>query len=99
MRQVTLKKKTPRLQVIHPVGPGKDPHLYGTMTITPHEAVTGASKRINISWEFHNRLYKVIVPPGTKEGNMLRLKGLGKNLPDGEKGDLFLKVTIQGKNQ
>jgi DnaJ-class molecular chaperone len=35
------------------------------------------------------------VPAGVAEGTVLRLAGLGKILPDGEKGDLLLKVTIQ----
>ena len=95
IRRVTARKKTPRLQVIRPVGPGPDPHLYGVLTITPHEAVGGTRKLVNIPWGFHKRLFRVSVPPGIKEGNKLRLKGLGKEVGSEGRGDLFLKVAIK----
>lgn len=94
MRKVTAKRKTHRLQVIRPVGPGKDPHLYGTITITSFEALTGTLKLVNIPWGFQKRLVKVTVPAGVQVGSKLRLKGLGKITPDGHRGDLFLKVVI-----
>jgi len=37
----------------------------------------------------------VSVPAGVVQGTVLRLAGLGKQMPDGEKGDLLLRVTIQ----
>jgi membrane associated rhomboid family serine protease len=95
IRRVTARKKTPRLQVIRPVGPGQDPHLYGTIMISPHEASRGTQKLVNIPWGFHKRLYKVAVPAGIHEGSMLRLKGLGKQIASGQKGDLYLKVEIK----
>jgi membrane associated rhomboid family serine protease len=94
-RRVTERKKTPRLQVIRPVGPGPDPHLYGIITITPYEAAAGTHKLVNIPWGFHKRLFKVAVPPGIKEGNKLRLRGLGKVIGEDDRGDLFLKVDIK----
>jgi hypothetical protein len=95
MRQATTKKKTHRLQVIRPVGPGKDPHLYGSINITPFEALAGTQKLVNIPWGFQKRLVKVTVPSGVKEGSMLRLKGMGKIADDGQRGDMFLKVAIK----
>lgn len=94
MRKVTAKRKTHRLQVIRPVGPGKDPHLYGTITITSFEALTGTLKLVNIPWGFQKRLVRVAVPAGVKEGSKLRLKGLGKITPDSQRGNLYLKVAI-----
>ena len=94
MRKVTAKRKTHRLQVIRPVGPGKDPHLYGMITITSFEALTGTRKLVNIPWGFQKRLVRVTVPAGVQAGSKLRLKGLGKITPDGQRGDLYLKVTI-----
>ncbi len=94
MRRMTEKKKTPRLQVIRPVGPGNDPHLYGTIKITSFEALTGTRKLINIPRGLQKRTFRVIVPSGVKEGSKLRLKGMGKVTPDGERGDLYLKVAI-----
>jgi len=94
MRRVTAKRKTHRLQVVRPVGPGNDPHLYGTITITSFEATAGTHKLVNIPWGFQKRLIRVTVPAGMKAGSKLRLKGMGKITADGQRGDLYLKVAI-----
>jgi membrane associated rhomboid family serine protease len=94
IRRVTAKRKTHRLQVIRPVGPGNDAHLYGTIAVTSFEALVGTKKLVNIPWGFQKRIVKVVVPPGVKEGSKLRLKGLGKTTSDGQRGDLYLKVAI-----
>ncbi len=96
IRRITAKKKSHRLQVIRPIGPGNDPHLYGTIIITPHEARTGVQKLVNIPWGFQKRMVRITVPPGIEAGSQLRLKGLGKLMGDGnDKGDLFLKVVVR----
>jgi membrane associated rhomboid family serine protease len=92
---VTEKKKTHRLQVIRPSGTGDSPHLYGSIQITPHEARAGSNKLVNIPWGFHTRMMKVAVPAGIREGKMLRLKGMGRQLAGGQRGDLFLKVVVK----
>jgi membrane associated rhomboid family serine protease len=94
-RRVTARRKSPHLQVIRPVGPGMDPHLYGTIVVSPHEAVVGTRKLVNIPWGFHKRLLRVNVPPQIQQGATLRLKGLGKEIAPGQRGDLFLKVVIR----
>ncbi len=95
LRKATVKKKTPRLQIIRPKGLADSSHLYGNIIITPYEAFAGTQKLVNIPWGFHKRLIRVVVPPGIKEGGVLRLKGLGKQMADGQKGNLFLKVSIR----
>ncbi len=95
LRHVTEKKKTPRLQVIRTSGAGSDPHLYGMIQITPWEAFSGANKLVNLPWGFYNRTIRVQVPPNLKQGSIIRLKGMGRQMPEGLKGDLMLKVTIQ----
>jgi membrane associated rhomboid family serine protease len=95
LRKITEKKKSYRLQVIRPVGMANDPNLYGIITITHLEALAGTRKLVNIPWGFQKRLFKVIVPPGMKEGSLLKLKGMGKDAPHGQRGDLLLKVAIQ----
>ncbi|MGD2187727.1 MAG: rhomboid family intramembrane serine protease [Desulfobacterales bacterium] len=95
MRQFTAKKKTPRLQLIRPAGSGNDPHLYGLIKISPYEAVKGTRKMVNIPLGFQKRMFNVKVPAGIQEGNVLRLKGLGQRMRSGERGDLYLKVTIE----
>ncbi|MCD6271461.1 MAG: rhomboid family intramembrane serine protease [Deltaproteobacteria bacterium] len=93
--RITARKKTNTLQVIRPVGFENDPTLYGTIIITPYEAISGAYKMVNISWGFYKKLFRVVVPSGIKDGGLLRLKGEGKKNTDGKTGDLLLKVTIQ----
>jgi hypothetical protein len=95
LRRATERKKTPRLQVIRPVGSGPAPHLYGTIALTPREALSGTRKLVSIPRGFHKQLYSVVVPAGIKEGGKLRLKGLGRRVEGGQQGDLFLKVLIQ----
>lgn len=95
VRRVTAKKKTHRLQVIRPAGTGSDPHLYGTITITPYEALRGVRKVVNIPQGFKKRLFNVVIPPGMQEGSILRLKGLGRDYPSHVQGDLYLKISIK----
>jgi hypothetical protein len=95
LRRATERRKTPRLQVIRPVGSGPAPHLFGTITISPREAITGTRKLVSIPRGFHKQLYSVVVPAGMKEGGKLRLKGLGEQDEAGRQGDLFLKVLIR----
>ena len=96
IRRATAKRKSHRLQVIRPIIHADDAHLYGTIQISPSEAEAGTQKLVNIPWKFHNRLFRVVVPPGTQEGSRLRLQGLGRQMPAGNgKGDLFLTVVIQ----
>lgn len=94
MRQLTAKRKTPRLQLIHPASSGEDPHSYALIKISAYEAQTGTRKLVNIPVGFQKRIFRVRVPAGIQEGTVLRLKGLGQRLRSGEIGDLYLKVTI-----
>jgi membrane associated rhomboid family serine protease len=95
VKNKTVRKKTPHLQAIHTTATSNDPHLYGTMAITPEEAQRGARKLVNIPWAFQRRLLHVSVPPGVREGTTLRLEGMGRAMPEGRKGDLLLKLKIQ----
>ena len=36
----------------------------------------------------------VTIPPGAEEGTRLRLRGLGNQSKDGDRGDLFLDVHL-----
>ena len=94
LRHKTPERKTPRLQVIRPIGSASDPHLYGNMTVTPREAQFGTRKLINVPWGFSKRVFNVTVPPGANHGTILRLAGMGKQMEGGKRGDLYLKVSI-----
>jgi hypothetical protein len=95
IRKATAKKKTSRLQVIRPIPRNNEPHLYGTINITQSEAFKGTRKLVNIPWGFHKRLIRVLIPAGINNGNVLKLKEMGKHISENENGDLFLKVNIR----
>jgi membrane associated rhomboid family serine protease len=93
--RATTRKKSHRLQVVRPTGAAKGNDLYGDITLTPFEAYLGSRKLVNVPWGFSKRLIKVKVPPGVTAGKMLKLKGLGRQTPDGRRGDLYLKILVK----
>lgn len=93
LRTPTAKKTSHRLQLIRPAVSEKDNGLYGIIRITPHEALQGAQKLVSIPYGFQKKLFKVTIPAGVKDGNILRLRGLGKESPGGGRSDLFLKIN------
>ena len=95
VNRLTRVKGSPRLQVIQPVGLGPDPHLYGTISITEHEARAGTRKVVSISRGLKKRLFRVTIPARISDGKMLRLRGMGKQIGTDRFGDLLLKVTVE----
>lgn len=95
MRSKTLRKRSHRLQVVRPSKPQQESDLHATLTISPYEALVGARKLVSIPFGLQRRLYRVNVPPGVVAGRILRLRGQGRPLPDGRRGDLLLTVAIQ----
>jgi membrane associated rhomboid family serine protease len=91
---LTRKRSTPRLQVIRPAGGGDDAHLYGVVSVSEREALFGAHKLVNIARGFKKKTFLLTIPPGVSAGSKLRLKGMGREMPEGGKGDLYLKVQI-----
>jgi membrane associated rhomboid family serine protease len=96
IRRNTTKKHTSKIQVARPQATGEDFNLYGVVDVTPYETLTGARKLISVPWGFRQKMVRVNVPAGVVEGTRLRLRGMGKSMPGGGKGDLFLKVRILG---
>jgi len=84
------------LQRIRAAGAGEDTNLYGVIDVTGREARQGASKLINVRQGLRERNLFVTVPSGISDGKILRLRGLGPRLPQGGRGDLYLKVHILG---
>lgn len=89
------RKTSDHLQVIRPSAGRDSLDLYETVRVTPYEAAAGTRKIINISRGVRKRMYRVVIPPGTRDGSVLRLKGLGGQDRQGDKGDLYLKVRIE----
>jgi membrane associated rhomboid family serine protease len=93
-QRLTRKRSTARLQVIRPAGGRDDGHLYGVVSVNEREALFGAHKLVNIARGFKKKTFLLTIPPGVSEGSKLRLKGMGRDTPEGGKGDLYLKVQI-----
>ncbi|MCP3872484.1 MAG: rhomboid family intramembrane serine protease [Desulfobacteraceae bacterium] len=93
--QFTAKKRTPKLQMIVTSGNPDSSDLYGDISITSIEAITGSNKLVTIPWGFYKPLYKVKIPSGVKQGTRLRLARMGKVSPTGGKGNMYLTVNIK----
>jgi DnaJ-class molecular chaperone len=74
--------------------PGKGKDLEDTIYLDPRQALEGAKGKY-----VHRKRSKeliVTIPPGLKEDQKVRLKGMGEPGKDGgEPGDLYLKVKIK----
>ena len=98
IRKRTTKKKSHRLQVIKPTPPSTttDPlKAYETLVVTPREAQLGTRKLLSIASGSRRKLLRVTVPPGSRDGTVLRLAGAGQQLQDGTQGDLYLRVEVK----
>ena len=61
------------------------------LTVSLEEAFNGSEKTINVD----GKKLKIKVTPGTKDGQKLRLKGMGRSkTSDGTKGDLYLNIHV-----
>lgn len=94
IQTTTTKKTSHRLQMLRPSGSPDSLDLYDTLPITVFEALSGTRKYVAIPLGFRRKTLRVTVPPGIKEGNTLRLRGLGRTSSTGETGDLYLKIQF-----
>jgi len=61
------------------------------MNVTLEDVFVGSEKQISVE----GKKLKIKINPGTKDGQKLRLKGLGRSkTADGTKGDLYLNIHI-----
>jgi DnaJ-class molecular chaperone len=70
------------------------PNLRYHLTITTQEAASGARKRVSFMRGDEVEELMVAIPPGTRSGTRLRLKGKGLEGENGARGDLYLRVTV-----
>jgi hypothetical protein len=94
LRQYTERQRTPRIQPLTPLSIPDELDFQGILNITAREARSGTRKMVSIPRGIKKRTLMVTIPPGVEEGTRLRLKGLGKQGKDGERGDLFLDVHL-----
>ncbi len=95
LRHATEKKRSNRLQVIKGEKGEEGANLYGTLTITQYEAMVGARKLVTVPSGLQHRLYNVVVPQSVSDGQVLRLKGVGRANPGGTRGDMLLTIKIR----
>jgi membrane associated rhomboid family serine protease len=94
LRRRTERRTTPRLHTVAPQYSPEELDSEATITITAREAQFGTRKMVSVPQGFRGRTVVVTIPPGMEEGTRLRLKGLGKADPDGNRGDLYLRVRV-----
>lgn len=94
LRPASEKRRSHRFQVVKPGSADEAADLYGTLTITQYEAMVGTRKVVSVPSGFQHRIYRVSVPQGVADGQVLRLRGLGKPKADGSRGDMLLTINI-----
>ena len=94
LRRFAARTTTDRLQLIRPAARDDSLDLYGTVSLSAPEARFGARKLVSVSTGAPRRLLRVLVPPGVSHGSLIRLRGLGRTTPEGQRGDLLLRVSI-----
>ena len=75
----------------HPDFRARGDDLYCDLTLAPWEAVLGAAIDVGIPG---GRQARVRIPPGTRHGSQLRLRGHGLPHADGGHGDLYVVIAI-----
>jgi len=96
LRAETSRGKSHRLQMLKPPRPAEGAHLYVSLFITPWEAANGTRKLLSIASGRQRRLFRVTIPPGAPDGTVLRLSGAGEEFDDGRRGDVYVRIRIQG---
>lgn len=74
--------------------PAGEGDLVVPLRLTPAEAARGGSKLVTLAGEAGRHDLLVKVPPGVRHGTRLRLRGKGRRLADGSRGDAYLAVEI-----
>lgn len=94
LRNATVKRGSPRFQMPGPSVLQDDFPIQGTITVTPAEALRGTGKLVTLRGRFGSRVFRVSIPPGIRDGDTIRLRGLSGRGADGPSGDAYLKVRI-----
>jgi membrane associated rhomboid family serine protease len=93
-RQATVKKVSPRFQMVEPSVPEDSSETHGIIRISHREALYGAGKLVTLRGRYGSRVYRVTIPPGIGDGDILRLRGAIGTGRDGPKQDAYLRVQI-----
>ena len=94
LRQRVSKKKSNRFQLIKPKRMADNTEAHGTVVITPLEARLGTRKILSIPFGSKKRFLKVTLPPGSRDGSLIRLTAAGRQLGDGTRQDIYLRIKV-----
>lgn len=72
----------------------RDADLVVRLRLTPVEAARGGRKRVTLAGDGRSQDVLVRIPPGVRTGTRLRLRGKGRALGDGSRGDAYLAVEV-----
>lgn len=90
----TLKKKVQAL--FGKKDHAREQHLFFRLRVSLKEAAEGTEKTLAFTIDGREERLKVKIPPATRGGTQLRLKGKGARIGDGEKrSDLFLVIEVE----
>jgi hypothetical protein len=67
------------------------------LSLTAREAEQGGSKRVSLRRADGRDEVLVTIPPGVRPGTRLRLRGKGRPLAAGGRGDAYLVVEVAGE--
>jgi membrane associated rhomboid family serine protease len=98
LRRAVSRQGTDRLQILRRGAADGEPGVVGTLTVSPHEALNGTRKLVAIPAGLQKKMVWVSVPPGVREGTLLRLKGLGPAASAGGIEDVFLRIAVGGRS-
>jgi len=95
LSEATVRRSTPRLHLARPVPHREEAYLFDVINITPEEAERGVRKMISVPFGYQRKHLVVRIPPGIRDGTKLRLEGVGMKKDGGERGDLYLQVSVR----
>ncbi|MDR1204988.1 MAG: DnaJ domain-containing protein [Peptococcaceae bacterium] len=64
------------------------------LELTLEEAFKGGEKSLHLQDGAQSRTLTVKIPPGVRHNNKIRLRGQGRQLDEGSRGDLYLRVKL-----
>jgi len=98
LERVTARRTSPRIQIMKPVMEDGKPRFVGSLSITPREASLGTRKMVRLPEGKEKKLFHVTIPPGVRDGTILRLPDLGGKNGRGESLDGYIRIIMESSS-